>query len=156
MNRDIMLRYIDRLEEMQGRFIRRIHQELAGIMDPGITGHQFIVLKMINDHGRQVTVSQVAEYLGVSLSAVTAMVDRLCKAGMLERHRSEEDRRVVRLKITGEGRRVVRLCDEGRQRIIMRYLKLVTEEDLLHMIGIYEKIIAFMKQEDAQQAPSKV
>ncbi|TYO96582.1 MarR family winged helix-turn-helix transcriptional regulator [Desulfallas thermosapovorans] len=155
MNQEIMLRYIDRLEEMQGRFIRRIHQELVGMLDPSITGHQFVVLKMIKDGG-QMTVSQVAEYLGVSLSAVTAMVDRLCKAGMLERRRSEEDRRVVWLEITGEGRRVVQLCDEGRRRIIMRYLELVTEEDLLHMIKIYERIIAFMRQEEAQQTPGKV
>jgi len=155
MSQEVLFRYIERLEEMQGQFLRRIHQELVGVLDPGITGHQFVVLKMIKDHG-QMTVSQVAECLGVSLSAVTALVDRLCKAGMVERHRSAEDRRVVRLEITGEGRQLVQVCDEGRQRIILRYLGLLNEEDLLHMIKIYEKIISFMKQEDAQQTPSQV
>jgi len=147
INQEVLFRYIERLEEMQGQFMRRVHQELVGVLDPGITGHQFVVLKMIGGHG-QMTVSQVAEGLGVSLSAVTALVDRLCKAGMVERHRSEEDRRVVRLEITEEGRQVIQICDEGRQRIILRYLGLLTEEDMLHMIKIYEKIISFMKQEE--------
>ncbi len=155
MNREVLFRYIERLEEMQGQFLRRIHQELIGVLDPGITGHQFIVLKMIKDHG-QMTVSQVAEWLGVSLSAVTALVDRLCKVGLVERHRAEEDRRVVWLEITEEGRRVVQVCDEGRQRIILRCLGPLTEEELLHMIEIYEKIISFMKQEDAQRTKHQV
>ncbi|WP_347489337.1 MarR family transcriptional regulator [Desulfoscipio sp. XC116] len=147
MSREVLSRYIDRLDEMGRHFLRRMHQELAQTMDKGVTGNQFIVLKMIYDQGRR-TVSEVADELCVSLSAVTAQVDRLCRMGMVERRRSEKDRRVVWLQLTNEGRAVVKDCQAGRQRVIQRYLGRLEEEELLHMIEIYEKILHFMKLEE--------
>lgn len=156
MDQEVLIRYINRLDELGQQFLRRMHQELAGVMEKGVTGNQFVVMKMISDRGR-VTVSEVAEDLSVSLSAVTALVDRLCRAGMVVRHRSEEDRRVVWLELTEEGRNVVQACQEGRQRLIQRYLGQLDEEEILHMIRIYEKILTLMQQEETgkviQQVP---
>jgi DNA-binding MarR family transcriptional regulator len=76
---------------------------------------------------------------------------------MVVRHRSEEDRRVVWLELTEEGRNVVQACQEGRQRLIQRYLGQLDEEEILHMIRIYEKILTLMQQEETgkviQQVP---
>ncbi|SFR14106.1 MarR family winged helix-turn-helix transcriptional regulator [Desulfoscipio geothermicus] len=146
MKQEVLTRYCDRLDEMLQHFLRRIHLELADVLDKGVTGNQFVVMKMICDRGRA-TVSEVAGDLCVSLSAVTALVDRLCRAGMVVRRRSEEDRRVVWLELTDEGRNMVNVCQEGRRRVIQRYLGRLDEADLLHMIKNYEKILSFMREE---------
>lgn len=146
MKQEVLIRFCARLDEMSQHFLRRFHQEIADTMDKGITGNQYLVMKIISDHGRA-TVSEVAEDLSVSLSAVTAQVDRLCGAGMVVRSRSEKDRRVVWLELTEQGQKMVDLCLEGRMRLIQRFLGHLDENELLHMIRIYEKIIAAMKEE---------
>ena len=147
MNQETLTRYCDRLDEMLQHFLRRMHQELAGVMEKGVTGNQFVMMKIVNDLGR-VTVSRVAEDLCVSLSAITALVDRLCRAGLMVRQRSEEDRRVVWLELTEEGRAVVYDCMQARRRVIQRYLGQMAEEDLLHMIKIYEKVLGLIREEE--------
>ncbi|WP_034630046.1 MarR family winged helix-turn-helix transcriptional regulator [Desulfotruncus alcoholivorax] len=147
VKQEVLNRYFDRLDEMVQYFLRRMHQELGDAMEKGVTRNQFVLMNIINDQGR-VTVSKVAEDLYVSLSAITALVDRLCRAGLVARHRSEEDRRVVWLELTEEGREVVRGCVEGRRRVLQRYLGQLSEEDLLHMINVYEKIIDMIRREE--------
>lgn len=149
MKEEILIRYCEHMDEMGQRFLRRIHRELAGIMDTAITGNQFVVLKIISNRGKA-TVSEVAEDLNVSLSAVTASVDRLCRSGMVERRRSEEDRRVVWLELTARGQNMVNTCQQGRMRILQRYLGRLEENELLHMIDIHEKLIGIMRQEDEE------
>jgi len=147
LNQELLARYCDRADELGHLFLRRMHQEFAQQMNSGITGNQFIVLKIIDAKGRK-TVSEVAEALCVSLSAVTAQIDRLCRLGLVERSRSEEDRRVVWLQLTHEGRVVLQACDSVRQRVTQRYLGQLAEEELLQMIKINEKILDLMKSED--------
>lgn len=150
VNPELLDRYMDKLDEMMPHIVRRMHRELARSLQEGITANQFFVMKMIADRG-QMTVSEVAEAVNVSLSAVTSLVDRLCKVGMIERRRSEDDRRVVWLELTEAGREMVNVCQEGRRRVMQRYLAQLEEEELVFMIQIYEKIIAMMQQEDKGQ-----
>ena len=140
-------RYYERLEDLSYMFVRRLHQELEGNMPKAITGNQYVMIKIIGAHGRA-TVSNVADVLRVSLSAVTAQVDRLCKMDLVTRSRSEEDRRVVWLTLTEAGQNVVELCDAARQTVMQRYLGHLDEEELLHMINIHEKILAHMQQDE--------
>ncbi len=150
MKEEILISYCDRLDEIGQRFLRRFHRELAGIMDTTITGNQFVVLNIIGNRGKA-TVSEVAEDLSVSLSAVTASVDRLCRAGMVERRRSEEDRRVVWLELTEQGQNMVNVCQKGRLKVMRRYLGRLEEKELLHMIAIHEKLIDVMREEDEKE-----
>ncbi|MHB1044096.1 MAG: MarR family winged helix-turn-helix transcriptional regulator, partial [Eubacteriales bacterium] len=102
MEREKLTRYLNRLEEVFQHMIRRLHAELAQSMVKGVTGSQFFVLKKIGDRGK-LTVSEVAEDTGVSLSAITVLVDRLFKAGLVNRTRDDRDRRLVWLELTDEG-----------------------------------------------------
>ncbi|MCL2337861.1 MAG: MarR family transcriptional regulator [Firmicutes bacterium] len=147
MQEEVFIRYCEQADELGQRFLRLMHQELAGVLDTAVTGNQFVVLKIISNRG-QATVSEVAEDLSVSLSAVTASVDRLCRAGLVERRRSEKDRRVVQLELTAQGKKVVTVCQESRMRVLQRYLGCLEETELLHMINIHEKLIAVLRQED--------
>lgn len=53
--------------------------------------------------GDPLTAGQLAEVLGLSSGAVTAVVDRLVELGYTERHRDSLDRRRVRLHHAGPG-----------------------------------------------------
>lgn len=140
-------RLLERLEELAQQFMRRMHTKMEMSMIYGITGSQFFVLKRIRERKR-LTVSEAAENLGVSLSAITALVDRLVKTGMVTRTRDENDRRLVWLEITPEGEEVLQSCVAGRKRIMEKYLGQLPEEDLVQLVNIYEKLFALIRQEE--------
>ena len=68
----------------------------------GITSTQASILFMLAS-GKCLTAAELAREYGIDASAVTRLIDRLEKRGLLSRVRSKEDRRVVRLALTPEG-----------------------------------------------------
>jgi DNA-binding MarR family transcriptional regulator len=50
------------------------------------------------------TMGELARQIGVSYAGATQVVDQLVEAGLVERERSTEDRRVVRLRLTERAR----------------------------------------------------
>jgi DNA-binding MarR family transcriptional regulator len=69
----------------------------------GITGTQASIMFMLAV-GKCATAADIAREYGIDASAVTRLIDRLEKRGLLSRVRSESDRRVVRLALTDDGR----------------------------------------------------
>lgn len=53
---------------------------------------------------KELRMSQVAEALGVTLGTMTVAADRLDKKGYVVRQRLDDDRRVVKLRLTDKGR----------------------------------------------------
>ena len=54
------------------------------------------------------SVGELAELAGVAAPTATRMLDGLVRAGIVERHASSSDRRVVEIELTEEGKRIVR------------------------------------------------
>jgi DNA-binding MarR family transcriptional regulator len=89
---------------------RRLRRELAPL---GITGGQAALLWAIRSHPG-IGVRGLADLEGVSTPAMSAYVDRLEAAGLVARHRSEQDRRRVELAVTESGLRVLRSARSRR------------------------------------------
>ena len=66
--------------------------ENAGL--PGITPTQGMMIGIIGKHGKM-KVSEISQNMGLNNSTVSGIIDRLERQGMVERIRSEEDKRVV-------------------------------------------------------------
>lgn len=150
MKEDQIKAIMGRLDEVFHQLMRRMHQKLSLSMADKLTGSQFMVLKRISDHGR-ITVSGMAEDLMVSLSAVTALIDRLYKAGYVVRIRDEEDRRLVWLELTDKGSEVLTICHEARWQVIEKYFKQLPEEDLQELLRIYEKLHSIIIKDEEQE-----
>lgn len=93
------------------------------------------------------TVSEEASETGVSLSAITALVDRLYKAGLVNRERDENDRRLVWLAITRRGEEILQACTAGRKEAMNKYLGKLPKEDLEQLEQICEKLLVMMKDD---------
>lgn len=137
---------LERLEITLQQLIRRIHEKMETLMVQGITGSQFFVMKNIHERGKM-TVSEVANELNVSLSAITALTDRLYKTGLIKRDRDEKDRRLVWLTITPQGEKTLQDCGVNRQEVFRKYLGDLSQEDLASLINICDKILSSMKKE---------
>lgn len=101
------LRRIIRAVDLQSRQLVRSH---------GLTGPQALLLKEILLAG-ELTVGQLADRVSLSQATVTDILLRLEKRGLVERQRSNEDKRRVLVHITVPGRRLMKnslpLLQEG-------------------------------------------
>lgn len=140
MKSEICPELVEKLEELVIRLVRRIHTKMDDKITYGITGSQFFVMKSIYERGRA-TVSTVAEDIGVSLSAITAFVDKLAKAGYVTRNRDGDDRRLVWLEVTARGEEVLRNCLAGRRQLMKEYMAKLSESDLGQLVNIYKKML---------------
>ena len=80
-----------------------MRREVEGRMgELGLTDAQWKPLWMLK-LGRADTAFELAREMSIDAGAMTRMLDRLAAKGLIERLRSETDRRVVHLKLTPEG-----------------------------------------------------
>ncbi len=82
-----------------------LHRAHPALEAEGLSMGQFWALHLVSSLG-SARVSLVAQHLAVSAPTLCAKVDELERAGLLARHRSERDHRVVELSLTPKGRRV--------------------------------------------------
>jgi DNA-binding MarR family transcriptional regulator len=62
-----------------------------------------VVLDMLKEKG-SCTMGELAQALSLSMGAVTGIVDKMIEMGLVERERSTEDRRVVKVGIVEKGK----------------------------------------------------
>lgn len=86
------LRHFERWSEQQAR--------AAGLTP---AQHQLLLAVRGHDDPRGPTVGEVADYLLLRHHSAVGLIDRADAAGLVRRHRDEEDHRVVRLRLTEVG-----------------------------------------------------
>ena len=91
----------------------------------------------------ELTMTEIAKKMGHTTAAATGLVDRLEKAGHVERGHAKNDRRKILVKITPSGEGIV---SEVRDDMIANLLKMMAhlEPDEQRMwLTIYEKITKY-------------
>lgn len=135
--------YVARLEAAFDRLGRYLTSAASAHLEeapgPMLSGSQRTVLRALVDHG-PCQVSEVANHLGVTLSAATGLVDRLVKAKLVTRERDQKDRRVVWVKVTGEGETAVKAAEARRRAALGHLIADLSEEDLSTLCSILERV----------------
>lgn len=86
--------------------------------------------------------------LGVTLSAVTALVNRLTKTGLVSRERLERDRRQVWISITPRGLQVLKDVEERRNLLLALYLSHVPDHKRLQLLDLLREATDLLERED--------
>jgi DNA-binding MarR family transcriptional regulator len=93
---------------------------------------KFIRAMMLLAHeSESITVSRLAEGLGVSMPRASRIADDLVREGMLIRDRSEQDRRELQLTLTPKARKFTSLIWQQRRSAIHRTLNQFDAGELL-------------------------
>jgi DNA-binding MarR family transcriptional regulator len=88
----------------------------------GLTMPQVRALFWLGRHG-QMSVGQLAAGLGVSQPSATETLDRLVRAGLVERTHDPTDRRIVRSSLTPKGRELTDRPWETRRAVLATALR---------------------------------
>lgn len=97
------------------------------------------VLLSVGEAG-SATMGQLARELAAPLSSLTSIADRLVAKGMIRRHRSDSDRRVVLLELTRHGRRFHELRRKARLRMATAMLRTLNETERDGFLDYMRKI----------------
>lgn len=126
------------------KLIRRMGEEWGKFMPKGISASHVSILWMLNDND-SLKVSELAHRLGITPGGMTGLSDKLASCGYIERVRCEEDRRVVHLKITGEGRQFLQELKEHNAHLMARLFAGFEEEDGDRLLELIRKIMDNME-----------
>ncbi|MFC7394144.1 MarR family winged helix-turn-helix transcriptional regulator [Scopulibacillus cellulosilyticus] len=104
-----------------------------------VTGSQSHLLQILEHYG-PLKMSEVADHLQISLGGATSLVDRLHKINLVERLRSDEDRRVVKVALTDKGLKYLLDLREATNDVLKHYYKKLTPEELIEFERLCRKL----------------
>lgn len=114
-----------------------------------------LVALMTTEKSQNVTMSILAQKIAVPMSTATGIVDRLVKKGLLERGRSDEDRRVVTVSPTEKGKRVVSEVNIHFEKFIEKISAVITEDEFETVIRIVKKVVLGLQSAGVGSATTK-
>nr|WP_202404897.1 MarR family transcriptional regulator [Shimazuella alba] len=115
-----------------------------------LTLTQFKILYLLKLEGPK-KVSQLAEVLSLTSSAVTGITDQLLKEGYIEKERAENDRRVVNISLSDKGYSTIEEKQKKQKEIMNTYFHLLNEEDVQHLKRIFTTLIDNVKKKEKQE-----
>lgn len=135
------LEHIKHFEESFLHVIRKMTTEWVRHMPASISRSQFLILKRLAACGPQ-KITSLAEALYITAGAVTGISDKLIEGGYAQRHRGEDDRRIVMLEITPLGIEFLAEIEEHKREMTRKYLEGFADEEILAMTGFFDRLIA--------------
>lgn len=101
------------VNQARNAMLNAIDDELAPL---GVTATQYIVLMGVADNHAQ-TPTELCKLLGCDSGAMTRLLDRIERKGMVRRTRNHEDRRTVRIVLTSKGDEICPLLRQAAGRV---------------------------------------
>jgi len=98
------------------------------------------------------TMTELSQLLSVTLPTMTAMVDRLIQNGLVKRHRDENDRRVVLVKLTPEGKKVIDNIMTIRKQEIEKLFQFFSPQEVVLFVDSIEHVAQLLKKARTTQA----
>lgn len=116
------------------------HEVELEVNDLDITHAQATCLMMLAA-GRGNTVTDLGRELNTDMGSVTRLLGRMEKRGLIERQRSDADRRVVDVSITAAGRTLLEALPRIYCRVLNRHFRGFSEAELQTFRSMLHRII---------------
>jgi DNA-binding MarR family transcriptional regulator len=111
------------------------------MVEHGLTDAQWKPLWMLKT-GRASTANEMAREMMIDAGAVTRMLDRLEAKQLIERVRSDSDRRVVHLRLTSAGEAAVEQVPHVLASVNNEFLRGFSEAEFQQLRGFIDRLVA--------------
>lgn len=136
----------DALANRLGYLLKHVQHSLMLTAAPalaphGIDGRELAVLAVL---GADVPLSQqeAAGQLGVDRTTMVALVDVLAAKGLVERHRSPDDRRKNIVELTAAGRQCLTAAGQARDQAERRFLAPLGDAEAARFVRALQTLVA--------------
>jgi len=126
--------------------IRRWRQLSEKCTTPlGLTQGEFRVLRVLSESGPSPMIELAREQL-ITGAGMTSIVDHLGELGLVDRVRSESDRRVVSVAISRKGEDAVKQGLALYRKLIEKATRHVTEQERRNLLATLDNMIAAVQE----------
>jgi DNA-binding MarR family transcriptional regulator len=135
------------IDDIRRVFYVMAEQSRKAEHETGLTGSQLWVIKIL-DGASVMKVTDLARRMYLHPATMVGLLDRLEVKGLVQRTRSDKDRRVVHVTITDQGRELVRNSPEVAKGLLVKGLEPLTEkkvkvisdglEQIVNILGVQE------------------
>lgn len=139
----IAIRRIFRATELYGRELARA---------AGLTAVQIRVLQIVEENGHA-TSKEISRRMGVAQATMTSLIDRLAAKGMVERRRSEADRRQTNIFITEAGQAAVKKAPDPLQQRYVKQFAALEEWEQAMIVAALERVASMLDAEEIDASP---
>lgn len=101
------------------------------------------VLAMLESAG-SMSVSDISKYFGIAKPNITPLVDRLVEAGLVDRLRSDTDRRVVNIIILDAGRKRLHEIQEALNKHVESWQHTLSAEEFVRLESALNDVIEIL------------
>jgi len=117
------------------------------VQDSGFTLPQLSVISILEKHGEQ-KVSELSFKMGLSNSTVSGILDRLEQKDIIKRERTKNDRRVVKISLTGESQDFCNDFRKKKEEYLTQLLKKLSEQEIRDIIKGLEILNRALAEEE--------
>ncbi|HEX3048497.1 MAG TPA: MarR family transcriptional regulator [Bacillota bacterium] len=114
-------------------------------LDLEFSKSELFTMLLVDKQG-EIIMSNIADYINVSMSTANGIVERLVKNGYLIRERSDSDRRIVAVRLTDKGKKLI----DDVKSTIFEYIKLIydalDEKERTLLFKIFTKVTAILER----------
>lgn len=136
------VKYISKLLPKIARNLR-----IAPLIDavkPGLTTSQLMILLVLRDiKDAALPIGNLTQELAISFPSVTGIIDRLYKENLVERTHSEQDRRLVLVKLTAEGREIADKLMKSFEELLFTVFEKLPETEQKSIMKSIESVFTF-------------
>ena len=105
-----------------------------------MTPEQYWLLRLLHRSG-SLTISELANELGIAISSATVSCKRLEKAGLLTRERQSDDERVVRVALTEQGLAQIDAWRQRKREVLTRWLSVLDAQEKKTLQSLIERVL---------------
>ncbi len=133
-----ILRTSDQFQNRFGRLLREYD----------LTQSQYNVLRILRGEGKPMPCLEIGDRMIQVVPAMTGLLDRLEKQGLVQRERCTEDRRVVYVELTDAARDLLQRMDNPVMQLHKQLIGHLTQAELKELSRLLEKARASVQSRD--------
>jgi DNA-binding MarR family transcriptional regulator len=144
---------VNRFLQVMERFQSQMERSAARLKEKtGLSPHQVHILKLLLLRN-EMRSTEMARAIGLTPGAVTSLTNELVEKNLISRARTEQDRRVVLLRLTDQGQETIKNLLASRKQQMQKTLKLLGYENAERFLDLLETISspAFFEQLDRSE-----
>jgi len=127
-----MLNILRTADQLQIRFARLFRKF-------GLTPQQYNILRILRGEGRPLPILEIANRMITVVPGITGLIDRLEAAGLVERKRCDNDRRVIYVAIAARAVQLLHEIDPPLLHMHKQLLGHMNTSELTSLINLLEK-----------------
>lgn len=120
--------------------------------EAGLTSPQLLILNAIKEKG-PITMGTLAQEISLSQATTTTILDRLEKRGLVERKRSEQDRRRVFASLTAQGKQTIEQAPTPLQHDFIDQFEQLKDWEQSLILSSLQRVATMMNAEQLEASP---